>query len=388
MDFQLTPEHQRLQQAVREIVGRFDAGYWQELDRSQSFPEELWGQLAQHGYLGVAIPKKYGGLGFGMLEMSLIVEEIAAAGAGALAGLLYVLTPVFGGISLNVHGSEEQKASYLPRIARGELEFALGMTEAEAGTNTLAVQTTATRCAGGYRITGMKNYVSAMQRAKGIVIVARTSPASPEKRTSGLSLFVADPTDPAVTYQPVEKVGLRYVYLNRVWFNDLFVPEEARLGEEGNGWRLLLDTLNPERICLTAGSIGTGELALRLASAFARERVVFGRPIGSNQGIQFPLARHKAELEAARLLNHKAAWLYDTGQPCGAEANMATLVGTQAGFAATDRAMQTLGGAGYLNEGGIERLWRDARLFQIAPITQEMTLSYVAEHVLGLPKSY
>jgi acyl-CoA dehydrogenase len=323
------------------------------------------------------------------VELALAIEEVAASGAGAAAGFLFILNSDFGAVTIVKHGNEEQKRRYLPGLAAGTLEFCMALTEPGAGTNTSRITTTARRDGDGYVVTGQKVFISGADRAGGMLLIARTSPA-PEgsTRTQGISLFLLDPRSPGIEIRPIDKLGIHMSSTNFVYFDNVRVPASGLVGEEGRGWRMLLDTLNPERIATTATCVGTGHLVLRLAAEYARERKVFGAPIGTHQGLTFPLAECKAQLELARLMNYKAAWAFDRGLSCGDETNMAKYVAAEAAFRAADQAMQVHGGYGYTTEYHIERYWRDVRLFRTAPVSQEMTLNYIAEHVLGLPKSY
>lgn len=389
MDFELSADQRQLQAAVRDLVSRYDLAYWAAKDRSHSFPAELWKALGDAGWIGVAVPEAYGGAGLGMLEMALVVEEACRAGGGATVAQLFMLTPVFGGISIEKHGSEDQKRSFLPAIARGELDFCMALTEPDAGSNALATRTTAVEEGDCWRIDGQKIWISAVDEADWMLIVARTTPADRAPRRSfGLSLFLAPAHDPAIRADPIEKVGTNCVKSFTVFIDGLRLPKDALLGERDEGWRQILATLNTERIVTAAGCVAAGDLSLEIATRYASERSVFGRKIGANQAVAFPLARAKVDLEMARLMNYKAAWLYDHGLECGAEANMAKLVAAEAGFRAADRAIQVLGGMGYARESHVERLWRDLRLFGFAPVSEEMILAYVAQSVLGLPRSY
>ncbi len=391
MDFAPTQEQVALRQAVHDLVARYDVAYWAAKDREHAFPTEYWTALGEHGWLGTAIPEQYGGAGLGMLEMAMVVEESCRSGAGSTAAQLFMLTPVFGAISILKHGSEAQRRAYLPRIAAGEIDFCMALTEPEAGSNTLATRTTARETPdGGWVISGQKIWISGVDVADYMLVIARTTPADQvRKRTEGLSLFVVDARTKGITSTPIEKVGTQCIRSDTVFFDDVVVPGDALLGVRDAGWHHLLDTLNSERIVTAAGCVAAGDLALDLASHYARERVVFGEtPIGAYQGIQFPLARHKIDLEMARLMNYKAAWLFDRDEDCGEAANMAKLVAADAAFAAADRAMQTMGGIGFARESHVERLWRDVRLFRFAPVSEEMILNYVAQKMLGLPRSY
>ncbi len=389
MDFQLGDQQRMIQQGVRELARPFDLDYWREQDARRRFPEEFWRALGEGGWLGIVIPPEYGGSGLGTLELAIAIEEIATSGAGAAAGFLFILNSVFGAITIVKHGSRAQKERYLPGLARGTLEFCMALTEPGAGSNTPRITTTARRDGDGWVVSGQKVFISGADRAGGMLLIARTAaPEGTESRTRGLSLFLLDPRSPGIEIRPIDKLGIHMSSTNFIYFDNVRIPASGLVGEEGRGWSMLLDTLNPERIATTATCVGTGDLVLRLAVGYARERQVFGAPIGTHQGLAFPLAERKAELELARLMNYKAAWSFDQGLPCGAETNMAKYVAAEAAFQAADQAMQVHGGYGYTTEYHVERYWRDLRLFRTAPVSQEMTLNYIAEHVLGLPKSY
>lgn len=375
-------------EAAADIAGDFGPEYWREKDREHEFPEDFWEALVEAGFVGVAIPERYGGGGLGLFEMVLAMETLTREGCGLAGEWFLCLTSVFGGLTIVKHGDEGQKEKYLPKIAKGS-EFCLALTEADAGTNTLNTRTVAVKDGDEYVINGQKMFVSGADRAEGMVLITRTTPLEEvAKRTLGLSLFVVDLPDPAVEVVPIEKHGINYCQSCEVYLSDLRVSKENLLGEEGKGWYLVLDTLNPERMSFSAAACGLGLLAIRKAVEYAKERVVFRGPIGSHQAIQFPLAEAKAKIEAARLLNYHACWLYDRGEPCGAEANMAKVASVEAGTDAVYHAMQTFGGYGYAVEYDVERWWREINLIRLAPVTQQMALAFIGEHVLGLPKSY
>ena len=390
MDFALTEEQKLLKEGVRRIGRKYGLEYWREKDARHEFVHELWRELGENGYIGLAIPEEYGGAGLGLLEMAMVVEELAASGAGSTVAQLFMITPVFGGLTITLHGTEAQKKEYLPAIAAGKKDFCMALTEPNAGSNSLEITTFAEKDGDYYIINGQKIWITGVDVADRMLLVARTTKRDQvQRKTDGISLFIVDPKDPAITTTPIEKVGTHCLRSDTVFIENLRVHKDQLIGEEGKGWRALLDTLNAERVVTTAGLIGTGELAIRLAVEYAKERKVFGQtPIGAYQGIQFPLVRLRAELELAQLMNYKAAWLYDHKQPSGREANMAKLIAGEAAFGACDRAMQTMGGYGYAKEYHVERLWRDVRLFRIAPVSEEMILNFIAQHDLGLPRSY
>ena len=381
-----------LRDLAASVSRQFDESYWQAVDEQYRFPREFWETLAKHGLLGVAIPEDYGGAGRGLLDLVVVAEALAENGAGMDGGGLFVSGPVFGGCLLVRHGSEEQKRRYLPGIAQGEL-WAGAFTEPDAGSNVSAIATTAVLRGGRYVIKGRKVYISQMANAQHIVILARTSPLNLKQRTQGLTLFIADLPDTRVVAKPFKKMGCRFMDTNAVFIDDLEVSEENVVGKVDEAWGPLgplFDVLNSERIILAAVAVGTGMLTLRKAVEYAKERKVWGdRPIGAYQGIQFPLAEAYMQLAAARLKVYYAAWLYDRRSPeCGVASAIAKYVAAHAALQAADRAIQTLGGAGYISESGVERHWRNLRLNRIAPVTDEMTLNFVAQHALQLPRSY
>jgi len=388
MDFELTPEQKMIVETAAEIARDYGPEYWRERDRKHEFPEDFWQSLVKAGFLGIVIPEKYGGSGMGMFELLLAMETLVSEGCGLAGEWFLCLSEVFGGLSITKHGSEAQKEKFLPKIAKG-MEFCLALTEPDAGTNTLNIRTMAVRDGDEYVINGHKIFISGADRAKGMLLVARTTPIDKApKRTLGLTLFLVDLPNPAIEMAPIEKHGINYSKTFEVYISDLRVPVENVLGEPENGWYLLLDTLNPERMSFSAAACGLGFLAIKKAVEYAKQRRVFDAPIGAHQAIQFPLAEAKAKIEAARLLNYKAAWLYDRGQECGAEANMAKVAAVDAGIQAVYHAMQTFGGYGYAVEYDVERWWREINLIRLAPVTHQMALAYIGQHVLGLPKSY
>jgi acyl-CoA dehydrogenase len=387
MNFDLTAEQEALRQHVRELAARFDDAYWAERDARHEFPWDFYNAFAAGGWVGIAIPEAYGGSGLGILEASLLLEEIAASGA-AMNGCSALHLTIFGLNVLVKHGSEEQRSEVLPRAASGELHVCFGVTEPNAGTDTSRVTTFARREADHYVVRGQKVWTTKAADSQKMLLLARTTPRQEVQRpTDGLTLFLID-LDGSVQMRVIPKMGRNAIASYEVFLDDVLVPLSARIGEEGRGFRYLLDGLNPERILLAAEALGIGRAALRRAVGYARNRVVFDRPIGMNQGIAFPLAEALARLDAAELVARKAAWLYDRGLPCGREANMAKWLCAEAGFFAADAAVQTHGGMGYAQEFHVERYFREARLMRLAPISQEMVLNYLAEHVLGLPRSY
>jgi acyl-CoA dehydrogenase len=381
-------EHQPLREGVRRICADYPDEYWRECDAAHEFPWAFYKAFADAGWVGLAVPEEYGGGGAGITESSILLEEIAASGA-CLNGCSPIHLSVFGMNPVVKHGSELMKRTYLPRVASGELHVSFGVTEPDAGTDTTNISTRATKVDGGYRIRGRKIWNTKADIAEKCLLLARTTPLEDvAKRTDGMTLFLVDLQVPEVDIQPIAKVGRNAVASCEVSFDDAFVAADDVVGEEGRGFHNLLDGLNPERILLAAEALGIGRVAVRRAVAYANERVVFGRPIGQNQGIAFPLADAHIRLRAAEMMIRAASARYDAGLPCGEEANAAKYLAADAAYEAADRAVQTHGGMGYATEYDVERYWREARLIRIAPISQEMILNYTAEHVLGLPRSY
>lgn len=388
MDFSLNEDQLAIQRAVQETVARFDDDYWLERDREGGFPEDFYRAMAGAGWLGVAMPAAYGGAGLGILEAALMMETVSASGAG-LSGASAIHMNVFGLHPVVVHGSEEQKARWLPPIISGEQRACFGVTEPNTGLNTLKLRTQAVRRGDRYVVNGQKIWISTAQVANKILLLARTTPLDQVTEPGGgLSLFYTDLDRRRVSVREIEKMGRKAVDSNELFIDGLEVPVEDRIGEEGKGFSYILHGLNPERVLLAAEATGLGRAALRKAAGYAAERVVFDRPIGKNQGIQHPLAERWVDLEAAELLCRRAAWLYDQGRPCGAEANAAKFFCAEAGFRACETAVLTHGGMGYAKEYHVERYLREAMLPRIAPVSPQLILCYIAEKVLGLPKSY
>jgi acyl-CoA dehydrogenase len=388
MDFTENADHQQLRAAIREICARFPDEYWAGLDDRHEFPWAFYDAMAAGGWIGVAIPAAYGGGGGGITDASIVLEEVAASGA-CMNGASSIHLSIFGMQPVVLHGSDELRQHYLPRVAAGDLHVAFGVTEPDAGVDTTAIRTTAVRDGDGYRVTGRKVWTSKALESERVLLLTRTTPAAEcARRTDGLTLFLAPLRDPAVTIRPIPKVGRNAVASCEVSYDGLRVSAADRVGAEGRGFYYLLDGLNAERVLVAAEALGTGRAALRRAVGYAKERMVFGRPIGQNQGVAFPLAQAHARLAAADLAVRHAAWRIDAGLPCGEQANLAKFLAAEAGFEAADAAVQVHGGFGYAREYHVERYWREARLMRIAPVPQEMVLNYVAEHVLGLPRSY
>ena len=388
MDFETTEEHQLIRDAIGKICADFPDEYWSKCDNGHLFPWDFYNALAEAGWIGIAIPEQYGGSGRGITEASIVLEEVAASGA-AMNGASSIHLSIFGMHPVVKYGSEDMKQKYLPRVAAGDLHVAFGVTEPDAGTDTSSIKTTARLDGDQYLVKGRKVWTTKALDSERVLLLVRTeSREAVAKRTEGMTLLLAELQRPEVTISPIDKVGRNAVASCEVVYDDLPVHQTDRVGEEGKGFRYLLDGLNAERILVAAEALGIGRAAMRRAVGYANERKVFGRPIGQNQGVSFPLGEAQMRLDAAELMIRKASWLIDHGEPCGAEANMAKWLAADAAFQAADQAVQTHGGFGYAREFHVERYWREARLMRIAPISQEMILNYVTEHVLELPRSY
>jgi acyl-CoA dehydrogenase len=386
MDFTDDPDHELIREGVRAVCRDFDDSYWAACDDEHRFPWDFYAAMAAAGWVGIAIPEEYGGGGRGITEAALLMREVAASGA-AMNGCTALHLSVFGLEPVVKFGNERLKREFLPRAAAGELHVAFGVTEPNAGTDTSRISTKAVRDGDGWRISGQKIWTSKALESEVVLLLVRTSESS-ANRFDGLSLFLAD-LDPAhVTIRPIPKVGRNAVASCETFYDELPVPGWRLVGEEGRGFQHILSGLNPERVLIAAEACGIGDAALRRGVAYANQREVFGRAIGSNQAISHPLADSYARLRAAWQMVMLAGWRYDNGLPCGEEANLAKYLAAEAGYLAADRAMQAHGGLGYAHEYHVERYWREARLMRIAPVSQEMTLNYVAQSVLGLPRSY
>ncbi len=390
MNFDITEEQQMMVQTARQIGERFGLDYWRRKDAAKEFPHEIWEAICDAGIAGIMVPEEHGGLGLGLVDLALCIEALCTAGAGSTLAQMFMLNPVFGGVAITLYGTEEMKRTLLPGLCDGSMTFAMALTEPDAGTNSLAMKTRAERVEGGWSISGQKIWITGVVASKKLLVAARTSqPAEGAKKTHGVSLFMIDTAREGVSHTEIDKLGTNTLPSSIVYLDRAFASGEEVIGTIDGGWSQLLDILNCERIVTTSGLLGTGALSLRLAVDYANDRKVFGgRPIGSYQGLQFPLAQAWAELEAARLLNLKAASNFDRGLPFGSESNAAKLIASQAASAAAEQAMQVMGGMGYSKEFHAERLWRDARLFRFAPVSEEMILNYISTANLGLPKSY
>lgn len=387
-DFEESDLHNDIRQGVRRVCRDYPDSYWRDLDERHEFPWEFYKALAEGGWVGIAIPEQYGGGGCGIAEASIVLEEVAASGA-AMNGCSAIHLSIFGMNPIVRFGSEAMRQRYLPAVAAGDLHVAFGVTEPDAGTDTTNIRTRAIQDGDSYVVRGQKVWMSKASFCQKTLLLVRTTPLEEvQKRTDGLTLLFADLDAPGVQINPIPKVGRNAVVSCEVVFDDLVVPVGDRVGEEGEGFKYLLHGLNPERILVAVEAIGIGRAAVRRAVEYANDRVVYGAPIGTNQGVAFPLAEAYARLHAAELVVREAAWRYDKGLHCGEQANMAKWLAADAAFAAADQAVQTFGGFGFSLEYDVSRYWREARLMKIAPIPQEMILNYLSEHVLGLPRSY
>jgi len=387
MDFALTESQELIKKEVAALARSFSLDYWLEKDNKAEYPNDYVKAFADNGWLGLMIPEAYGGAGLGVTEAAIMLHEICASGAGT-SGASPIHFYIFPPTPVIKFGTEEMKRRELPRICSGESILAFGVTEPNAGTDTSRIQTRAVKRGGRYIVTGRKVWTTNAQHANKILLLARTSDRDPAKPLKGMTLFYTDFDRAAMHVRLIEKLGRAAVDSNEVAIENLDVPEEHVVGAVGEGFYHLLESLNPERIVIGIEAVGIGRAALDRAVQYAKERIVFDRPIGKNQAIAHPLAMASAELDAAEVMCLKAAWLFDHGRPCGKEANAAKLLAAEAGFNACDAALQTFGGFGYAKEFYVERLWREVRLYKIAPISQQMALNYLAEHVLGLPRSY
>jgi len=388
MDFSAPEEHGAIRAAIRELCAAYPDAYWRELDRRGGYPTEFVRTLTEAGWLSVLIPSEYGGAGLGIAEASIILEEINRNGGNAATAhaQMYIMGTVLR------HGSAEQKQRYLPRVARGELRLqAFGVTEPDAGSETTRLKPTAVRRGDCFIVNGQKVWTSRAQHSDLLLLLARTTPYEElTDKTRGLSVFLVDlqraVQSGQIEIRPIETMLNHHT--TELFIQDLEVPADNLIGEEGMGFRYIIDGWNAERILIASESLGDGRWFVERAARYASQRVVFGRPIGANQGVQFPIAQAHARLEAADLLRSKAAWLFDSGQKCGAEANMAKLLASQAAWDAANACLDTHGGYGFAVEFDVERKFRETRLYSVAPINNNLVLAYVGQHVLGMPRSY
>jgi acyl-CoA dehydrogenase len=388
LDFAFSPEQEEIRAAVAKLCARFDDEYWLGRDRDAAFPHEFHAAIAEAGWLGIAMPEAFGGAGLGITEAAIMLQAVAESGA-CLSGASAIHMNIFGLNPVVVFGTEEQKARMLPPLIRGENRACFAVTEPDAGLNTTELATRAERRGDRYVVSGRKIWISTAQVATKMLLLARTTPLDQvRRRTDGLTLFYTDLDRSKVEVREIPKMGRAAVDSNLLFIDGLEIPEADRIGAEGDGFRLILHGLNPERILIAAEAVGIGRAALRKAAGYARERVVFGRPIGQNQGIQHPLAKCWMELEAANLMVFNAASRYDAGKECGAEANAAKYLAAEAAFRTCETAILTHGGMGYAKEYHVERYFRESMIARIAPISPHLILSFIAEKVLGQPKSY
>lgn len=388
MDFSFTEAQEEIREAILKICARFGDDYWLTKDRDGGFPDEFHRAIADGGWLGIAMPEAYGGSGLGITEAAIMMQAVAESGA-AFSGASALHMNIFGLNPVIVFGTEEQKRRYLPPLIQGKEKACFAVTEPDAGLDTTRLKTRAVRDGNRYLVHGQKIWISTAQVADRVLLLARTTPLEEVKKpTFGLSLFYTKLDRAHIEARVIDKMGRKAVDSNQLFFDALPVPVEDRIGEEGKGFEYILHGMNPERVLIAAEAVGTGRVALARAARYAKERIVFGRPIGQNQAIQHPLAKCWADLEAANLMMLKAASLYDTGKPCGVEANAAKYLAAEAGFRACETAVMTHGGMGYAKEFHVERFLREILIARIAPVSRELILAHIAEKALGLPKSY
>ena len=387
MDFALSDDQRAIVDGVGRVVAAFDDAYWLARDRDGDFPHAFYDAMAAGGWLGIALPAAYGGAGLGVTEAALMMARVAASG-GAMAASSSIHMNIFGPHAIVAHGSEAQKRRFLPPLIAGRSKMCFAVTEPDAGLDTTRIATRAERDRAGYVVRGRKIWTSTARVADKIMLLARTAPRRDDAPASGLSLFFADLDRATAEIREIDKMGRKAVDSNEIRFDGMRIPDGDLIGAEGEGFRYILQSLNPERILVAAEAVGIGRDAIGRAARYAGERVVFGRPIGANQGIQHPLAAAWSALEAAHLATMKAAWLYDRGEPCGVEANAAKFLAVEAGFEACKQAVATHGGMGYAREFHVERLMREIVMLQLAPVSQHLALNHIAERALGLPKSY
>jgi acyl-CoA dehydrogenase len=388
VDFALTEDQQSIRDAVLSHCSRFSDEYWLDRDRDGVFPDDFHKSMADAGWLGVAMPEAVGGAGLGITEAAIMMQAVAESGGGMTAASS-IHGPVFSMQPVALFGTEEQQRRMIPPVLSGTDRICFAVTEPDAGLDTTSLRTRAQRRDGGYLVNGEKIWISAAQGANKMMLLARTTPADEvQRKTEGLSLFFTDLDRAKIEIRTIQKMGRHAVDSNLLFISDLWIPEADRIGTEGHGFKIILHGLNPERILLAAEAVGLGRVAISRAARYARERVVFDRPIGMNQGIQHPLAKCWAQLEAANLMVMKAATMFDKGLDCGVEANAGKYLAAEAGFEACHTAMSTLGGMGYAQEYHVERYLREVLIPRIAPVSPHMILNFLAEKVLGLPKSY
>ena len=388
MDFETSAEHSMISSTATEIATEFGPEYWRNKEENGEFASDFWNELGEAGFHGLLVPETYDGAGMGMSELGLAMETLCAEGCG-MAGTWYlVLTAGMATVGLKQHGTDEQKERYLPDIAAGNRNFSIGITEPEAGTNTLNVKTRAEKEGDEYVLNGQKAWITFADRADNMILVTRTTPREDVDRgTEGISLFVVDMDSPGIDVSPIEKHAMNYSKSCEVFLEDVRVPAENVLGEPDEGWWALVDMLNPERIGFAAAGTGIGKLAADAAIEYANDREVFGAPIGTHQGVSFPIAKPYARMEAAAQMRKKAEYLYEQGEPCGYESNVAKATAVEAGIETVKQSMQAFGGWGYAKEYDIERWWREINLTRLAPVTQQMAYNHISQEI-GFPKSY
>ncbi|WP_246985101.1 acyl-CoA dehydrogenase family protein [Halorientalis marina] len=405
MNFETTQERSMIRSTAADVAAEYGPAYWREKEEAGEFAQGFWDELADAGFHGLLVPEEYEGAGMGMAEMGLAMETLCAEGCG-MAGTWYlVLTGGMAAIGIRENGTDEQKERYLPDIATGQRNFSIGITEPEAGTNTLNVTTraekdsaeetsadpteaTASEEGDEYVINGQKAWITFSDRADNMVLVTRTTPRDEvEKGTDGISLFIVDMDSPGISVSPIEKHAINYSKSCEVFFEDVRVHEDDLLGQEDDGWWALVDMLNPERIGFAAAGTGIGRLAAEKAIEYANDREVFGRPVGEHQAVSFPITKAYTRMETAALMRQKAEWLFDQGEPCGYESNVAKATAVEAGIEAVKQSMQAFGGWGYAKEYDVERWWREINLTRLAPVTQQMAYNHISQE-LGFPKSY
>lgn len=392
MDFRLPETAEAVREGVAAVAGKYDHQYWSRCDDEHRFPAEVFADLADGGWFGLSVPEEYGGGGQGLLELAVANETLCASG-GTAGSFFYITTPGFGAMTVTRHGTEEQKRRLLPDLAAGRIQFALALTEPDAGSNAINITTSARRDGSDFLIKGQKIWISNVENADWMVVVTRTIRAEEARpRKHGFTMFLLDVRAAldagTLSYAPIPKLGGNILTSSQVYFDDVRVPAENVIGVVDEGFAVLWDVLNPERILAAAGGVGSAEAALDVACDYARQREVFGKPIGANQALQFPLAQIKAKTELARLMTYKAAWLFDQQLPCGNEANVAKLTAAQVAWEAADQAFQTLGGMAYSKEYPVERLFRDARIGKNIPVSEQLVLAHIGTQMLHLPRSY
>jgi acyl-CoA dehydrogenase len=389
MEFELTEEQRLIRSQIRELCSEFGDEYWRERDLNHEYPEEFFEAFADDGWCGISIPEEYGGQGYGVFEAAIVQQEIARSGAG-MAGTSVTAHHTFSTEPLVAYGTEKHKQQYLPRIADGEVQVCTGVTEPNAGTDTSRIETFAERDGDEYVVNGQKIWTTKAQEADVIMLLTRTAPREESDRFDGMTLFFTefDSEMDAIEASEIPKAGRGASPSNEVWFDDFRIPVEDRIGEEGEGFKYLLEFANSERISIAACAVGIGQAAVETAADYASERVVFDAPIGSYQAVQHPLADSWAKLEMDELMIRKASWLYDRDEDCGAESNAVKYRASEDSIEACERAVRAHGGMGYAKEYDVERYWRETMINVIAPISNEMTKNYIGNHVLGMPRSY